>query len=189
MIKTDARLLVQVEESYGTRYIRARVLRFDVDDNDYVQLRPFPGFGNEDVASLAGFVVTGYLGHAMMSGGDSDPGEIWGWDHYFAPDRVELPEHARNMASVLVKVRKGLDKLESEIGRPTEYAAYVARIASVLKLPIYVRNTARAFDMTGDAYSVADASKLAYWMTEVSTLAERGEFKRIREAWNSTSRV
>lgn len=189
MEPTPIRLVMRVEHAYESYFLRGRVFRWDETTVDFETIEP-KIYERPDVVALAGFTVSAYLGHGSLTMvGDESAGDVWGWGHFFAPDRVEDVEHAQRMAAVLRKVSKGLDRFDRDAGQVAGFAGYVARIASIIKAPIYTRTTARTEGMTGEQYRRVDASGLDYWVQDVAGLAERGEWRLINHGMSSTTRV
>lgn len=190
----NLRMLVQVEKSPADSYNIVAGVYYDKSAEKYADADD--AFSRIDsnsylpqVAEYNGFRVSAMVGHSYRLTSDDTPGEVWGWEYSYAPDRITRPEVARGMASVLARVEKGLDKIDSEAGVVSDFAGYVARIASVLRMPLYVRNTARRVDMTGESFSLMDAGKLRYWVQDVSAAGEKRDMSPMRPVMSSTSRI
>lgn len=83
-------------------------------------------------------------------------------------------KRAEMMAKQLRKIQRGLDKIEADLGYPESFAAFVARVGSVLGAKAYGWRAHRRGGMYADnVYRWTDASGFA---SHVATLAR--DFKR-----------
>lgn len=165
--------LVQAEEQYGTRFIRAHVV---IPQPNGELFNPSANYPSDAGYEFADFRVTAYLGHSSstFSTEDTNPGEIWGLGHEFAPFTVTRAERAQAMVSVFRKVARGFAKAEAEGGyvRDGDFHAYLLRIGTSLGIREYhVRNGKRARDMSGETYRKVTPSTLQWWIGDVQDTA------------------
>lgn len=165
-------LLVQVEERFGTRYIRAHV----VIPQENGELHSVPGweYGAQVGSDFYGFTVSAYIGDGLGLREDN-PGHIWGSSHYFEPHRVESAKHARAIARVYDRVERGLAKANDSAGylREDDFHGYVLRVAASLGIKaIYVRNFRAQREMSGEKWRKVAPDTLAWFVSEVSRRAK-----------------
>lgn len=175
MVSTTSQLawMIQVEDEYGTRRIRAYV----VVPQENGELHS-PGSYRFDVGhEFRDFSVGAYLGESDYSrlGSPSKGGRVWGLGHEFKPHHIDSAERAREIASIFVKIERGMRKIEADHGyvKEGDFFTYLTRIANVLRVrTFYVRNHKRAREMSGEVYRKVNASALQYWIDNTSQLAE-----------------
>jgi hypothetical protein len=164
---------VQVEEKYGTRFVRARIV---IPQENGDLHNPSNNYPTETGYEFADFRVTAYLGHDSGTFGvtDSNPGEIWGLGHEFAPFTVSRVERAAAMVKVFRTVSRGLTKAESESGyvKDGDFHTYLLRIGAALGIrTYYVRNGLRQRNMTGEIHRKVTPATLQWWIGDVQDTA------------------
>ena len=171
-MSTPLALAVQIEESYGTYRAIARVV-IPQDNGELHNPSWHDRFDDgEDAARFEGLEVSAYAGAGSWPSGPSDTdGRLWGYGVHYAPYRIESADHAKAIARTFAQIERNTAKLSAEDGpiREGEFARYVMRVAKALRIrTVYVRNTPRAFGMSGERYRIVDAVALDYWTQEVT---------------------
>lgn len=175
-------LLVQIEENYGSYRAVARPTL--VQENGEMHNISWSGYGVSygdelpDVQRFDGLEITAYAGDSWSSGHATDNQRLWGFGVHYAPHRVENGKHAQAIARTFGQIERGMTKAEAEDGyvRDGEFARYVMRAARALKIrKVYVRNTPRAYAMSGERYRLADMAMLDYWTQEVTERIVAGD--------------
>lgn len=179
--------LVQVEDEYGTKHIRARIV---IPQPDGQMNYPDSGYMFDDHAQFADLTVSAYLGELEYAGsGERDRGKVWGPGYYFKPSRVEKADRARSMARMLGSIEKALHEANSELGYipDSDFPGYLARIGRAIGVTTYyVRNSPKRRDMSGQDYRTCDVPSLTYWVSDLAKLAteEPGSLmQRIRQGY------
>jgi hypothetical protein len=92
----------------------------------------------------------------------SDPTKVYGWEvEYHGIYSLRLRD-AEAKVKLLRKVNRGLEKLQSQYGYPESFAAYVARVGSVLGVKLYGWEAeGDATFMDGNRYRWTDAAGIA----------------------------
>lgn len=166
--------LLQVEEQYGTRFIRAHVV-IPQENGELFNAPSHSGFSQAPGIEFDGFRVTAYLGNvALTSSMVSAGGEIWGLGHEFAPFRVGNLDHAKSMVSVFGKIARGMAKAEAESGyvRDGDFHSYFLRIAASLNIrTYYVRNGKRQRENSGETFRKVNPATLQWWIGDISETA------------------
>jgi hypothetical protein len=175
---------VQVEQEYGTRFIRAHVVSVQPSG----ELHGLSGAGMypfDEGYEFADFRVTAYIGQdpATFGQADPNPNEIWGISHEFAPFRVERIERAAAMHSVFRKIARGFAKAESESGyvNDGDFHAYLLRVGSAVGIrTYYVRNGQRARNTSGEVFRKVTPSTLQWFVGDITKngLAEHDTVSR-----------
>lgn len=164
--------LVQVEDNYGTKHIRARVVM--PQENGELHSPRWGRF--EPGGEFADFRVGCYLGWNMDShiGGDPVPDKLWGLSHDFQPFRVESEYQASAMLKVFRRVERGLQKANGDEGylHDGDYLRYLLRISAALRIrKYYVRNFPEARNWSGNRFDAVDVPLLQSWIETAQYLA------------------
>lgn len=89
--------------------------------------------------------------------------QTYGWRVEYRDVFAVNIARAEAMARTLRKIERGLAKLDAKWGTPDTFAAYVIRVASVLKVTSFGHEqTAEARAMTGERYRWGDAETLKW---------------------------
>jgi hypothetical protein len=174
-------LLVQAETNYGTHRITAQVV-VPKDDGGKLELHApeFRRYGDaveKAAGRYNGFTLSAYVGDSYSKG--DKPGEIWGAGYFYEPHRVESAEHALAIAGVLRTLDRGLDKIRDAEGyiNHDDFHTLILRVARILKIKtIYVRNTRKARDVSGERFRKVDGSGLQGWVEHTAALARDGQY-------------
>jgi len=164
--------LVRVEEEFGTKHIRAHVVQPNDDGSMHNISADTWSDPNRAYADLR---VSAYLGDITYETNSSAGGRIWGVGHEFKPYRIGTAERAREIANMMTRIGRGLDKATSELGYlpDGDFAGYLGRVGMAIKVrDIYVRNSTPFRNIDGQKWRKLDAPGLSYWLSEVSRFAE-----------------
>lgn len=164
-------LLVQVEESYGTFRIAARVVLHNAADELLGISWSYGGF--DKGAEFDGFVVHAYLGSASgMTPLEGERG-VWGIGHSYSPFRIEKAKQAKAIASILGRLERGLEKISSEDGYldRNDFAGYLLRIGRLLRIKdFWVRNDAERRVSSGQHNRQVNGAGLQLWVQDVDQI-------------------
>jgi hypothetical protein len=170
--------LVQVEEEFGSRHIRATVVK---PQDDGALHNIVANAWSEPTREFADLRVTAYLGEIEdYATNRSSGGRVWGVGHDYKPFRIDSAERAREIARTMDKIKRGLDKATSDLGYldDADFAGYLGRVGMAVKIQtIYVRNSTPFNNVDGRKWRKLDVPGLAYWLTEVSRIAETDSIK------------
>lgn len=170
-------LSVQIEDRYGTLRIVARVCHISEETGELLN------YTSMDSSEFTDFTVNAYIDSDPRSSTTDNFG-IWGLSYNYEDAYVKDVRAARKMVSLLGRVERGLEKLDSQRGYidRDDYATFVLRIAEVLRIKrIHVRNSREARAMTGDAWRrVMDGREFSAWIGRVNHDAEK---HRVREQY------
>lgn len=169
--------LVQVEEEFGSRHIRAHIVKVDDDGSMHTT---GANSWSDPTRSYADLRVTAYLGDMRYETNTSHGGKIWGIGHEYKPFRIDSAERAREIARMMDKIKRGLDKATADLGYldDADYAGYLGRVGMAIKVQtIYVRNSTPFQGVDGRKWRKLDAPGLNYWLSEVSRFAETDRAK------------
>jgi hypothetical protein len=169
--------LVQVEEEFGTRHIRAHVVK---PQDDGALHNVVANSWSEPAREFADLRVTAYLGDVTYETNRSGGGRIWGVGHEYKPFRIDSAERAREIARMMDKIKRGLDKATSDLGylADEDFGGYLGRVGMAVKIQtIYVRNSTPFNNVDGRKWRKLDVPGLAYWLSEVSRIAETDSVK------------
>jgi hypothetical protein len=99
----------------------------------------------------------------------SDPTKIYGWTvGYRDIFALELRE-AEVKVKLLRKIDRGLERLQSQYGYPESFAAYVARVGSVLGVKLYGwKAEGNATFMDGNRHRWTDASGISMRLDDLT---------------------
>lgn len=178
--KPDLAWLVQVEESFGTRFIRAHV----VLPHENGELHsPRAGFF-EPASAFAELEIQAYLGDVQYPGRTSeDNGKVWGLGFSYRPHQIETADRAREIGRTLDRITRGIAKLTTDNGyvADDDFATYLSRIGAVLGIrTYYVRNSlpfgnglrgVRENGTTGENWRKVTVPDLQWFVREVSKVA------------------
>jgi len=179
--KTPIALLVQIESrnSDGYRAV-ARVVR-PQENGELHSVLWSDRYGEygEDAARFDGLEISAYAGNSSWSANQSDDyAKLWGFGVHYSPYRVEDAAHASAIARTFGQLERGMSNLQTEDGyiRDGEFARYVMRVAKALRIPtVYVRNSPRRREMTGETYRTVDALDLGYWESDILDHIVKGD--------------
>jgi hypothetical protein len=187
-IRKDLGWLVQVEDEYGTKHIRARIVIPQADGS-----MNYPDawyWHTSDTAEFADLAVSAYLGEMEFADSrDRDRGKVWGLGYSFKPGTIEKADRARSIARILTIIDKSLSAANSDSGyvADSDFAGYLARVGKAIGVTTYyVRNSPKRKDMSGQDYRTCDVPELGYWLTDLAKLAteEPGSLmQRIRQGY------
>jgi hypothetical protein len=174
-------LLVQAEEQYGVRQVIARVMAVQADGSLHNVKWDYSGDVGKE---FYGMEVSAYLGDTSM-GSTSDTGDtcrIWGHSIDYKPFSVSKAEQARDMARVMTRIEKHLQKATADEGYISEadFHLYLLRVAAAIKVKtLYVRNLRRAEQRTGEMFRKTDGAGLQSYIRSVADHAHKGELAEI----------
>lgn len=155
--KPKLAFVLQVESSYGTTEIVGSVVY--LGDDGRLRSPLWPDYRHPEIARYADFRVHAYL--------DRDNPRAWGWGHSYTPHKISDIDHAQTILRMLRKIDKGLNATNSEQGYVDHFAAYLFRIAAILRIrTYYVRNFDKTVEMTGERFGRRDAMGVQRWITE-----------------------
>lgn len=158
--------LLQVVDCYDQLHLQATVV-FVQDDGE------LHGCGwswsERKAGQYDGLRVSAYIGHSWNTfrREDENPSQIWGLSAEFEVSHIRHVDHAKDIASVLGRIEKGLHKMSSEDGylKDGDYPTYLLRVGKILRIrDIYVRNTRQAREMSGDQFSLKNGSRMQDWV-------------------------
>jgi hypothetical protein len=95
-------------------------------------------------------------------------GETYGWSREYRDVFSVDTERAAVMAKHLRALDRGMEKLEKQFSYAKDFQAYLARVATVLKIPMFgykVADGGHAFSYDGNEYRWGDASLMDSWVT------------------------
>lgn len=151
-------MVFQVESNHGSPQVVGRICYL----NEEGELRNPLGDRYEEGAEYADFAVHGYVPQP-----NHDPEYVWGWGFsYQQPYRVET-YRAEQMLKLLRRVDRGMEKLLSERGWPTngDFHAYALRVAEVLGIKEFrVKNNERGRQISGEIFRRTDGSGVQSWI-------------------------
>jgi hypothetical protein len=175
--KTELAIMVQPEQAYGSRYLRAYVML--PQENGELYNPSWWRFSDRAAGRFAGFRINAYVGHSFTNA-DNNPGEVWGISHEYVDVRIEDADHAAEIAKVLRMIEKGLDKIRDEEGYSDDLHLTIMRIARILKIrTVYVRNFPRAAAVSGQTYRKINGSDLQSYVAHVSERAGAGKWHEV----------
>lgn len=169
--------LVQVEEEFGARFVRAHIVTPREDGTLHT---PSVNAWSDPTRPYAELRVSAYIGDITYETNQSAGGRVWGVGYEYKPYRIGSAVRAREIASMMTRVEKGLDKATAELGylADDDFAGYLGRVGMAIKVPtIYVRNATPFRNMDGLKWRKLDAPGLSYWLSEVSRFAESDSAK------------
>lgn len=164
-VKPDLRFTLHSESqlSFGEPELRIHV-RLEYIDPETGDLR-LPQFSNYDDTGAG--MYHGFRFDAWMRKDDKDL--RWkSWDLSFEDCYQVSESRAESIYKTLKKIRTELIKLDSRLGRTDDFAAFLARLAIVVKCKetqCFGRKSDTAWDLTG--YRWMDASDLQYHLHNV----------------------
>lgn len=172
--KLNLAWLVQVEEEFGTRHIRASIVmpqesgELHSPQADYLS-RPGSEYAELRVSAYLGDIE---INHGMATRG----GKLWGLGHEYKPFKVDSVERATQISRMLGKIRRGLEKAQTEQGYLAEgdFLGYLGRIGVAIGVKTYyVRNNTPFQDhIAGERWRKCDMPTLQFWLREVVKYAE-----------------
>lgn len=167
-------LCVQVEDEYGQGRLKGRVVIVQPDGELHNPQWQWPyDHGSE----FYGLEIGAYVGDNPDWRHEYPNNGVWGPTIRYVPFQVENARQAKAMASVFGRIERGLAKANDDDGylKDDDYAAFVLRVARVLKIgTVYVRNSHKTFDMTGQRYRKVSGSDLQYWVQTVASDVDSG---------------
>lgn len=174
--KITTALLVQAEESYGMRYVRASVVLPQSDGE--LHTAQWTWSNSASTGRYEGFRISAWVGDTMDR--QKDAGTIWGVHVEYDVSGLREVEQAAAITKVLRTVYNGLSKLEKELGyiQHDDTHSYILRVAKALGIKdLYVHNTRDAAFRSGEQYRKVTGSELQYWLGTVSELADKGQWQ------------
>ena len=99
-------------------------------------------------------------------------GESYGWSREYREVYSVDTERAGVMLKQLRAIDRGMEKLEREFGYATDFAGYLARVASVLKIRTFgwkVADGGSGWSYDGNEYRWGDATRMSDWITRQLT--------------------
>lgn len=177
--KPNLALLVQLEDEFGQARLKAYVMA--VQPDGALHSTSWQGrFGYDEGSEYDGLEVSAYVGQTAYDqplSEDSPYRGVWGINTYYAPRHVESVQHAQAIARVLGKLERGMNALRESDGyiRDGDLTTHVLRVARILKIgTIYVRQSQRARDMSGETYRKVTGASLQSWVECVSSDVQSG---------------
>lgn len=124
--KPDVRMLVDVYEPRGSKYLTAKVTLVYVSDG-HIRNPQFWTYDPDKVGHLANLTIE------AQAGKDSEDFYYSSWNavQYTEIYHVDLPR-AESMVKTLRKVNKYLEQTQDRDGYPTDFAHFVTRAAAAL---------------------------------------------------------
>lgn len=95
-------------------------------------------------------------------------GESYGWSREYRNVFSVDTERASVMLKQLRAIDRGMDKLEKEFGYAKDFASYLARVASVLKIRSFgwkVADGGERWAYSGNEYGWGDATRMSDWIS------------------------
>lgn len=159
--KPDLRFSIRVVDDKfmgdSTRYLQveARVVILEERGGraEWTSPRPYSEIGGGEYEQL---VVA-----AQMT--SDNTGDFYGREVRFTHSRVGQVE-AESMVKVFRKIQRKLDEFDRQFGYPSDFAAYLARIAAAIGMSGSCFG--RRSDMGWDGYAWMDAKELGYHLSE-----------------------
>lgn len=157
-------LLVELGDEYGQTRLYAKPV-VDSETQDFRNCSA--DYSSDPGWELAGFTIGAYIDYSGMGGSADEQRGIWGPNFYYEPFRVGSVRFAQAIARTMAKVERSLDAQNRESGYlvDDDFSAYVLRIAKALGITsIYVRNTNRAAEVSGQRWRSVDGAGLQTWV-------------------------
>lgn len=167
---------VQVEDEYGQKRLKARVMSEQPDGELHHVQWAYGGF--DPGAEYEGLEVSAYVGD-NPNWGSTDPFRgVWGSGLHYQLHRIENARHAKAIAAVFGRIERGLERVTREDGylADSDYASLVLRVARVLKIgEVYVRNSRPVFDRSGRRYQKVNGPGLQSWVASAAGDIKNGK--------------
>lgn len=171
--KQNLAWLVQVEQEFGTRHIRAHIVMPQENGELHSPQADFLSRPGTEYAELR---VSAYLGEIEIDHGmGTRGGKMWGCGHGYKPYFIESVERATQISRMLGKIQRGLAKAQTEQGYVADgdFLAYLGRIGEAIGVKTYyVRNSTPFQVHTGERWRKCDMPTLQFWLREVVKYAE-----------------
>ncbi|GAB3259759.1 hypothetical protein [Kineosporia babensis] len=111
----------------------------------------------QTASQYADFQITGYV--------DLEKGTVWGYSHYFNPHQISL-DQAESIVKVLRKIKRGLDRADTERGYipDNSFHEYVIRITAALGITDYRVPTGDSPSNSGHDVRQVSGGGLRTWL-------------------------
>jgi hypothetical protein len=169
-------LYVQVEDEYGQKRLKARVMAEQPDGELHYVQWAYGGYGPG--AEYDGLEISAYVGDHPDWDSTQHFRGVWGSGVHYQPHRIENARHAKAIALVFARIERGLERITQDDGSlaDAEYASLVLRVARVLKISaVHVRNPRAVRDRSGRTHQRVNGPGLQSWVASATEGIKEGK--------------